>query len=194
MAEARYVLGDVHLRRGEAAEAAEAFAAALRLDPKHTNAQLGLGIAAEQRGETNRAIEAYARARQLAPDDARPYNNEAWLLATQGKQLDEALTLARKANELVGRDKALAQWVPAMKDTLGFVHFKRGEYAQAEPLLRDAATQSPSVGTFHYHLALTYERMGRRDDARVSALRATRLDDKLAADPEVQELLKRVGG
>jgi hypothetical protein len=36
--------------------------------------------------------------------------------------------------------------------------------------------------------------MGRRDDARVSALRAARLDDKLSADPEVQGLLKRVGG
>jgi hypothetical protein len=50
------------------------------------------------------------------------------------------------------------------------------------------------VGTFHYHLALTYEGMGRRDDARVSALRATRLDQKLAADADVQGLLKRMGG
>ena len=193
-AEARYVLGEVHLRRGEPDDAVDAFAAALRLDPKHARAQLGLGIAAEQRGETGRALEAYARARQLAPEDARGYNNGAWLLAVQGKQLDEALTLARKANELVTRDKGLAAWVPAMIDTLGYVHFKRGEYAAAEPLFRDATTRSPSVGAYHYHLALTYERMGRRDDARVSALRATRLDEKLAADPDVQGLLKRVGG
>ena len=193
-AEARYVLGEVHLRRGEPAEAADAFAAALRLDSKHAGAQLGLGIAAEQRGEVNRALDAYARARQLAPEDARGYNNGAWLLASQGKNLDEALGLARRANELVARDKDLVTWVPAMKDTLGFVHYKRGELTQAEPLLRDAATRAPSVGTFHYHLALAYEGMGRRDDARVSALRATRLDQKLAADADVQGLLKRVGG
>jgi tetratricopeptide (TPR) repeat protein len=193
-AEARYVLGEVHLRRGEPADAADAFTTAVRLDPKHAGAQLGLGIAAEQRGEVTRALDAYARARLLAPEDARGYNNSAWLLASQGKNLDEALGLARRANELVARDKELATWVPAMMDTLGFVHFRRGELAQAEPLLRDAATRAPSVGTFHYHLALTYEGMGRRDDARVSALRATRLDQKLAADADVQGLLKRVGG
>ena len=41
-----------------------------------------------------------------------------------------------------------------------------------------------------------YEKEGAGDDrqARVSALRATRLDDKLGVDPEVQGLLKRVGG
>jgi len=193
-AEARYVVGEVHLRRGEPAEAADAFAAALRLDPQHAGAQLGLGIAAEQRGQVNRALDAYARTRQLAPEDARGYNNGAWLLALQGQNLDEALGLARKANELVARDKDLATWVPAMIDTLGFVHYKRGELVQAERLLRDAAARAPNVGTFHYHLALTYEGLGRRDDARVSALRATRLDQKLAADADVQGLLKRVGG
>jgi len=194
LTEARYVLADIHLRRGEAAEAVEAFGAALRLDPKHAPSQLGLGIAHEQRGELDRALEAYARARVLAPEDARGYNNGAWILAQRGRNLDEALTLARKANELAARTKDQASSMPAMIDTLGYVHFKRGEYALAEPLLRDAATRAPNVGTFHYHLALIYERMGRRDDARVSALRATRLDDKLGADPEVQGLLKRVGG
>ena len=193
-AEARYVLGEVHLGRGEPTEAANAFAAALRLDPRHAGAQLGLGIAAEQRGDINRALDAYARARQLAPEDARGYNNGAWLLASQGKSLDEALSLARKANELVARDKDLTTWMPAMIDTLAFVHYKRGELTQAEPLLRDATTRAPNVGTFHYHLALTYEALGRRDDARVSALRATRLDDRLAASADVQGLLKRVGG
>ena len=165
-AEARYVLGEVHLRRGEPAEAADASAVALRLDSRHPGAQLGLSIAAEQRGEVNRALDAYARARQLAPEDARGYNNGAWLLASQGKNLDEALGLARRANERVARDKDLVTWAPAMKDTLGFVHYKRGELAQAELLLRDAATRAPSVGTFHYHLALAYEGMGRRDSAR----------------------------
>ena len=194
LSEARYMLGDIHLRRGEATEAAEAFTAALRLDPKHAPSQLGLGIAYEQRGDLDRAVEAYARARVLAPDDPRGYNNAAWILAVRGRNLDEALTLARKANDLATRNKDQASWMPAMVDTLGYVHFKRGEYALAEPLLRDATTRAPNVGTFHYHLALTYERMGRRDDARVSALRATRLDDKLGADPEVQGLLKRVGG
>jgi TPR repeat protein len=50
-------------------------------------------------------------------------NNLAWMLATNQDRLDEALELARRAVDL--------QPTPTFIDTLGYVHFQRGEYDEA---------------------------------------------------------------
>ena len=185
LAEARYVLGDALLRRGETSEALDAFTAAVRLDPNHAAAHLGLGIVYEQRGEIDRALQAYARTRTLAPGDARAYNNSAWILAVQGRSLDEALVLARKATELAPKDKEMAAWVPAMIDTLGYVYLKRGEYTQAEPFLRDATRRAPGVGC----LPLSSR-------ARLRANGTTRrcADRRAAGDTPRREARERSGG
>jgi hypothetical protein len=48
--------------------------------------------------------------------DPAAYNNTAWIYATQAKNLDEALALGQKAQEL-------APNAGAILDTLGFVHY-----------------------------------------------------------------------
>jgi uncharacterized protein len=50
-------------------------------------------------------------------------NNLAWMLATNQDRLDEALALAQQAVDL--------HPTPTFIDTLGYVHFQRGEYDQA---------------------------------------------------------------
>jgi Flp pilus assembly protein TadD len=78
-------------------------------------------------------------------------------------------------------------------DTLGFVHYKRGEYAQAEPLLRQAAELSTNDVVIQYHLGLTYHRLGRKADAETWLRRSLQAGGKFAGADEARQLLKELG-
>ena len=193
LAPAHVLLGELLLGRGQIAPAIESLNTAIRLDPKLALAHLRVGGAYEQRGELDAALGAYRRALALVPNDPRPFNNVAWILATQGKNLDEALSHARKAQELIRADQARAASLPGVLDTLGFVHYKRGEYAQAEPLLREASELSTKDVVIQYHLGLTYHRLGRKAEAETWLRRSLQAGGKFAGADEARQLLKELG-
>ena len=122
LAAAQYVLGSLYLRRGSLPQAVEALSAAARLAPNNGVTHLTLASGYERAGNVDKALAAYKRTQALLPNDPRPYNNAAWLYAVQGKKLDEALALARKAHEITRSAPALASGLPGVLDTLGFVH------------------------------------------------------------------------
>jgi Flp pilus assembly protein TadD len=124
----------------------------------------------------------YRRAIALRPSDPVPYNNAAWIHTSQGRNLDEALTLARKAHELAPNSGPIL-------DTLGYTHYRRKEYDKAEPLLRKAVEVLANDASVHYHLGLTYYRLGRKDDAIFALRRSLQLDEKLPQAAEVQKIL-----
>src|SRR4029450_11914643 len=130
----------------------------------------------------------------LAPENPRAHNNVAWILASQGKSLEEALQSARKAEALVRANQALAASLPGVLDTLGFVYYKRGEYGLAEPPLRQAAELSTNDPTIQYHLGLTYHRLGRKADAATWLRRSLQAGGKFAGADEARERVHEVGG
>jgi tetratricopeptide (TPR) repeat protein len=180
------VLGVLELKRGNAAQAVEAFRTASRLEPNASRAHFALGTAYEDKGEIGKAIEAYKKARSLEGKDPAPYNNIAWIYASQGRNLEEALSQAQWASELAPDN-------PAILDTLGFVHLRLGHYDKAELLLRRAAEQLRNNARVHYHLGMTYYRLGRKEDAGVTLRRALQLDEKLPQAQEVRTILKELG-
>ena len=83
-------------------------------------------------------------------DDLRLANNLAMLLVTyrtDQASLDRALELT---------EKTIATENPIFLDTAGWVRYKRGEYAEAMPIIRRAAEQMPDSPIIRYHLAETY--------------------------------------
>src|SRR5262249_7322994 len=151
------------LQKGDLGLAVEALTTATRLDPNSALAQFALATAYERKSDAPSAIAAYKRAMALSPKNAAPYNNIAYLYATQRTNLGEALSLAQKAQELAPNDGGIL-------DTLGFVHYHRGEFQQAEPVLKRASEALTTNAPVFYHLGMTYYKLGRRDDA-ASALR-----------------------
>jgi tetratricopeptide (TPR) repeat protein len=167
--------------------AVDALNAALKLKPDLLDAHRGLGQAYQQLGQINRAEESYRRALALNDKDVAALNNLAWILAEVRKKPDEALPLATKADQL-------APASPEILDTLGWIHYRRGSYADAEKSLALAVEKAPNNGTIRYHLGMAYARLGRKADA-VSALRrATQLDPKLGQTEKIDDLIKQLGG
>ena len=51
--------------------------------------------------------------------------------------------------------------IPQFLDTLGWVHYRKGEYDEAIRFLSTAAEKLPGAGLVQYHLGMTYEKLGR---------------------------------
>jgi Flp pilus assembly protein TadD len=181
------VLGSLMLRRGDIAQAIESFNKAISLNANDVRAHLGLGNAYERKSDVERAEASYRKVIQLAPRNPLGYNNLAWLYASNGRDLKEALNLAQQA-------RALAPNVPTIIDTLGYVHYKRGEFARAAPLLQQAAQSMRDNAMLQYHLGMTMYRLGRNEDAVVALRRSLELDSKLAEGPQARKLLRELGG
>ena len=60
--------------------------------------------------------------------------------------------------------------LPTMIDTVGYVHYRRGELDRAEPLLLQATEMELDNSVFQYHLGLAYHQQGRKSQA-ATALR-----------------------
>jgi Flp pilus assembly protein TadD len=183
---AHLLAGNLYLQQGNPGRALEAFTTATRLDPTRSAAHFGLGIAHHHNRDTERALASYRKALTLNPNDPRAYNNIAYVLAEQGRDLGEALSAAQRAAEL-GRE------APSIMDTLGFVHYQRGEYDKAEPLLRRAAEQLRNNATVHYHLGMTYYRLGRTEEAAAALRRSLQIDERFVHAQRARQLLKDLG-
>jgi tetratricopeptide (TPR) repeat protein len=179
--------GVVLLAQNNPQGALDAFNAALKLKAGLLDAHRGLGQAYQQLGKTDQAVENYRQALALNDKDVASLNNLAWILGEIRKKPDEALPLASKAEQIAPNSAEVL-------DTLAWIQYRRGDYADAEKSLARAVERATENGTIRYHLGMTYARLGRKADA-VSALRrAAQLDPKLAQSEKIDDLIKQLGG
>jgi tetratricopeptide (TPR) repeat protein len=83
-------------------------------------------------------------------------NDLAVLLSEYGKgnkDLDRALVLAEKA-------KSINPDNPNIFDTLGWIHYRKGDVNQALDWLAKAQVNAPGNPVFNYHLGMAYYRSG----------------------------------
>ena len=111
--------------------------------------------------DAGRGVDAEQALRQvlvLEPTNPNALNYLGYLLAIRGDKLDEAVQLVRKALESEPDNGAYL-------DSLGWVHFRRGDLAEAEKYLSAAAQRMPGNSEVQDHLGDVFARRGRIDDA-----------------------------
>lgn len=178
-------LGTALLKRGMYDQAAEQYAAALRLQPTRADDRYNLGLAYERQGLTDAAIEQY-RIATRAPGFAKPHNNLGGIYARTGR-MKQAIEHFRTAvrlqpNYAMARhnlgdayadtglnDEAVEQYEAALRlgrDTadlrsgLGLALFATGRTDDAIEQYVIAVRMDPSDAATHSHLAKAYERKG----------------------------------
>jgi Flp pilus assembly protein TadD len=164
-------LGALYRQRGDLTNAIRYLEKAAKLDPKSPQAQALLGEALAEAGKPNEAIAAYRAALQLAPEDPVALNNLAFQLADSGKNLDEALTLTKKAMDRLPNN-------PALMDTLGWIYFRRGDDQSAIQTLRASLAKDPDNALVRMHLVRL--RMNRGELAEAKSEIANALSRKLS--------------
>jgi tetratricopeptide (TPR) repeat protein len=105
--------------------------------------------------------DAYEKVLAVAPNFAPALNNLAVLYSDNLSRLDNAYDLAKKARETDPND-------PQIADTLGWTLYKKGDYANALPLLQESAGKVPSAPAIQFHLAMTQYMMGAEEPARTA--------------------------
>lgn len=104
----------------------------------------------EQQGQIEQAIGEYESLHEKQPNSDIFANNLASLLSEYRNDKDSiqrAYTLAKRF-----RDSS----VPHFKDTLGWIHYRLGEFERAKPLLKDAVKGQPNLPIFRYHLGMAH--------------------------------------
>ena len=77
---------------------------------------------------------------------------------TERQDLDDALGLALSA-----LNQAPAN--PAIKDTLGWIYYKKHRFADAHRLLAEASAALPRHPAVRYHHAMTLSKIGKQEEA-----------------------------
>src|SRR5439155_21266139 len=70
---------------------------------------------------------------------------------------------------------------------------QRKEYSKAEPVLKKAAELGTRIAPIHYHLGMTYYRLGRKEDAIASLKRSLQLDGQFSEADEARRVLRGLG-
>lgn len=136
-----------------------------------------LGTLAFLAGKRDEYAQWSEKALQLDPQNHLAMNDYAYALAEDGRELEKALRLIRRAI-------AIKSDVGAYHDTHGWVLYKLGRYDAALRELRLAVQTAPDTPDLRYHLAAVYAKLGQRDDALVELEKALAL--KPGHEPSLQ--------
>ncbi|MBK8908048.1 MAG: tetratricopeptide repeat protein [Rhodospirillales bacterium] len=181
-------LGDIQ-RRGESfEEAAKSYDAAFKripeVGPQHWGILYARGIAFERSGQWDRAEADFLKALEFQPDQPLVLNYLGYSWVEQGRHLERALGMIEKAVSLRPEDGYIV-------DSLGWAHYRLGNFEQAITHLEQAVELQPGDPTINDHLGDAYWQVGRQREARFQWRAALALDPEPDARAEIEEKLKR---
>lgn len=116
------------------------------------------GALQERQKHIDAAEREFRQALVLDPNNALALNYLGYMLADHNLKLNEALQLVQRAVKLDPENGAYL-------DSLGWVHYKLGQYGMAEQVLQKAITLIPTDPTVHDHLGEVYATTGHLQQA-----------------------------
>ncbi|MDP3073074.1 MAG: tetratricopeptide repeat protein [Opitutaceae bacterium] len=133
-------------------------------------------------GEFTHGRDLYEKHLAQAPNDIMALNNLANLYAEQLGKLDRAFELARRA-------RASAPAEPSIADTLGWILYRRKEYAEALPLIEEAVKGMAGNPEIQYHFGMVNRALGRTEPALAALRLAVAASGDFAGKAEAQQTL-----
>jgi tetratricopeptide (TPR) repeat protein len=143
---------------GETDAAMAMYDRAIAADPINPRPVRESAALLESSGELDKAMDRLKKRLEARPLDAWAASGLARILATQGKDLDQALKFAKRA-DFFAND-------PEASETLGWVLLLRGEAEPALKALTRAIERRPEASSARYRLGLAYAAHGDESRAR----------------------------
>src|SRR5437016_9319116 len=173
-------LGDLLRAKKRFAEAVEAYDEAMRRlsaagIPERWSLFYSRGIALERSGQWKLSEADLLHALELKPDQPLVLNYLGYSWIDRGEDLDRGLRMIGKAVELRPEDGYIV-------DSLGWAHYRLGDYPSAVQYLEKAIELVPEDPTINDHLGDAYWQSGRPTEARFQWRRA------LQFGPEADEV------
>ncbi|HYM02983.1 MAG TPA: tetratricopeptide repeat protein [Stellaceae bacterium] len=172
-------LGDIYRGRERFSDAVAAYDSAISrvvdTETRHWRLYYSRGVALERSGKWTRAESDLKRALELQPEQPLVLNYLGYSWIDKGENLVPALKMIQRAVELRPNDGYIV-------DSLGWAHYRLGEFSQASQILEHAIELLPEDPTINDHLGDAYWQNGRFAEARNQWRRA------LQFKPEAEEV------
>jgi tetratricopeptide (TPR) repeat protein len=174
-------LGNIMRSRKKYAEAVTYFSRAIDIigkpDSRHWGYYYARGTSYERMKNWPAAEADLKRALALAPDQALVLNYLGYSWIDQGKNMKEGMKLIEKAVQLKPDDGYIV-------DSLGWAHYKQGNYKEAVRYLERAVEIKPEDPTLNDHLGDAFWQVGRVQEAKFQWSQA------LTLGPEPEDVVK----
>jgi tetratricopeptide (TPR) repeat protein len=186
-AEAYVRLGEVYQLKGDLNAAidnyrkAKSFAA-----PGDAFPATRLALLLDATGRRDEAKPLYEEILKVDPNNVVALNNLAYIKAERGEDLDNALTLARRARQQLPKDANVA-------DTLGWIYIKKNLSDDAIRIYREVVSTAPDNAAYHYHLAMALYQKGDKQGAKQALDEALKRGPKPPEQQGIKELMAKVG-
>jgi tetratricopeptide (TPR) repeat protein len=168
-------LGKVQIQEGQTDQALALYQQSIKDHPREVHFYILAGELYESKQNWEQAKSMYQQALTVQPDQPLASNNLAYVMLTQGGNVDVALAMAQSAR------RALPDW-PNAADTLGWAYYQKGVYQSAISQFQEALRLGEKHGTpddaeIHYHLGMAYQK------ANQTALARQQLEKALKISP-----------
>jgi tetratricopeptide (TPR) repeat protein len=181
------LLAALYTRQDRLEEAKQRLNDVLTRNPKSVGAATMIGMLLELQGRQAEGEKQYLAVLGIDPRAAVASNNLAWLYVAANKKLDDALQLARVAQQMLP-DQA------NVNDTIGWIYYRKNMPEQAIGYLESAAEKQPQEPLHHFHLGMAYVKAGDWTKAKAELNRAFRLKADFDGAPEARKALTMIGG
>jgi putative PEP-CTERM system TPR-repeat lipoprotein len=170
-------------REGKTSDAASLVTAWLKNNPKDVVVRTYLGDRSLAQKDYKGAMNYYQEVIMVQPGNVAVLNNLAWV----ADQLNDpaATGYAEKAY-------AAAPANPSIKDTYGWILFKKGDVKRAVELLTEAASAAPKSPEIRLHLAKALLESGDKVGARREVEAIVQMDPAPPQRAEAEDLLKKL--
>jgi tetratricopeptide (TPR) repeat protein len=118
-----------------------------------------LGDALQDAGRWEEAKDAYEMALRLDSSNHNAMNNYAYFMSVREENLEYALELAERA---ISYEPEIAAYL----DTIGWIHFKMGNYERAKTYIEKSVATGDASPEVYEHLGDVYEALGDVEQAR----------------------------
>lgn len=138
-------LGSFYEEEEQHRKAADMYRRGIGIDPKSTRLRFRLGVVYDKLGDRIACIEEMKHVVALDPEDANALNYLGYTYADMGMNLEEAEELIVKALSFKPDDGYIT-------DSLGWLHYKKGDYEKAVSILEKAVELIPDDPILLEHL------------------------------------------
>ena len=181
-------LGDILRGHEKFVEAVQAYDQGIarieKLEKRHWSVLYARGIALERSKQWSRAEADFLKALEFEPEQPYVLNYLGYSWVDQGKHLEQAQEMIKKAVKLRPNDGYIV-------DSLGWVLYRLGDYEGAARELERAVELRPEDPVINDHLGDAYWKVGRRQEAPFQWRRALSLDPDPGLLAKIEAKLER---
>ena len=179
-------ISQASVKKGDLQESINAMEKAQQLQPNNAPIMVGVAMLYEMQKKPDIAKKYYEMSIKVDPNNALALNNLAYLIAESNGDLDQALTYATRAKQVLPK-------FPEINDTLGWIYLKKNLTDNAIDTFKDLVVQAPQSPIYHYHYAMALMQKGDRDSAKKECQSA--LADKPSKEQlgDIQLLMAKLG-